>query len=176
MTLAMMTQRLVRDRCEVMRQEAILQLSRSGAPSAIIKPLYQDNWPGKKTGPGPDAELPDLSSAELKAAAKPLAPTAEELAGAAAKPSAGAGSAPADDEWRRMCLDVEAALLFYAAVIELFTERGRLPDKYFTDNGYRQIDELAVIRHAMRMNSEVAKALLKDWPNTLREGSGNARK
>ena len=29
-TLAMMTQRLVRDRCEVMRREAILQLGRSG--------------------------------------------------------------------------------------------------------------------------------------------------
>jgi hypothetical protein len=177
MTLAMMTQLLVRDRCEVMRREAILQLGRSGAPPAIIEPLYQENWPGKKPDKRPDKEPPDLSSAELTAAAKPLAgATAEELADAASKPQTDAPPALADDEWRRMRLDVEVALLFYAAVIELFTERGKLPDEYFTDESYRQIDDLAIIRHAMRMNSEVAKALLKDWPNKLREGSGNARK
>jgi hypothetical protein len=177
MTLAMMSQRLVRDRCEVMRREAILQLGRSGAPPAIIEPLYQENWPGKKTDKRPDKEPPDLSSAELTAAAKPLAgATAEELADAASKPQTDATPALADEEWRRMRLDVEVALLFYAAVIELFTERGKLLDEYFNDETYRQIDDLATIRHAMRMNSEVAKALLKDWPNKLREGSGNGRK
>jgi hypothetical protein len=184
-TLAMMTQRLVRDRCEVMRREAILQLGRSEAPPAIIKPLYQENWPGKKpdkrpgTEPGErlDKEPPNLSSAELTAAAKPLPDaTAEELADAAAKPLPDATPALADDEWRRMCLDVKVALLFYAAVIELFTERGELPGEYFTDDSCRRIDDLAIIRHAMRMNSEVAMALLKDWPDKLREGSGNVGK
>ena len=173
----MMTKRLVRDRCEVMRREAILQLGRSGAPPAIIEPLYQENWPGKKPDKRPDKEPPDLSSAELTAAARRWTDdTAKELADAASKPQPDATPALADDEWRRMGLDVEVALRFYAAVIELFTERGKLPDEYFTDETYRQIDDLAIIRHAMRMNSEVAKALLKDWPNKLREGSGNARR
>ena len=172
MTLAMMTQRLVRDRCEVMRREAILQLGRSGAPPAIIEPLYQENWPGKKPDKRPDKEPPDLSSAELTAAAKPLAgATAEKLADAASKPQTDATPALADDEWRRMRLDVEVALLFYAAVIKLFTERGKLPDEYFTDETYRQIDDLAIIRHAMRMNSEVAAALLNAWPDGPSEGS-----
>jgi hypothetical protein len=158
----MMTQRLVRDRCEVMRREAILQLGRSGAPPAIIEPLYQENWPGRKPDTRPGREPPCLSSAELTAAAKPRADDVTPT--------------PADKEWRRMRLDVEVALLFYAAVIQLFTERGKLPDEYFTSESCRQIDDLAIIRHAMRMNSEVAKALLKDWPDKLREGSGNVRK
>ena len=177
-----------------MRREAILQLGRSGAPPAVIEPLYQENWPGRKPDKRPDKrpdkEPPDLSAAELTAAAKPLAGvTAEELADAASKPPAGHPArlgtprrhpadrhpaGPADDEWRRMRLDVEVALLFYAAVIALFTERGKLPGEYFTDPACRQIDDLAIIRHAMRMNSEVAKALLEDWQNKLREGSGNA--
>lgn len=164
MTLADMTQRLVRDRCKVMRQEAILQLGRSGAPPAILQQLYQENWPGKV----PDKEPPPLSSAELTAAA-------DKLALAAAKPLADAAPDLANDEWKRMCLDVEVAVRFYAAVIKLFAEPDEEPGKIVvgdvTAKSYKRIDELAIMRHAMRMNSEVAATLLNAWPDGPSEGS-----
>jgi hypothetical protein len=167
MTLADMTQRLVRDRCKVMRQEAILQLGRSGAPPAILQPLYQENWPGKE---GPDKEPPPLSSAELMAAADKLtSAAAKKLAPADAKPLADAVPDLANDEWKRMCLDVEVAVRFYAAVIKLFTEPEEEPGKIVvgdvTAESYKRIDDLAIMRHAMRMNSEVAATLLNAWPD-----------
>jgi hypothetical protein len=164
MTLGDMTQRLVRDRCLVMRQEAILQLGRTGAPPAILQQLYQENWPGK----GPDLQPPPLSSAGLTAAADKLARAADE-------PLADTAPDQANDEWKRMCLDVEVAVRFYAAVIKLFAEPDKEPGKIVvadvTAKSYKRIDELAIMRHAMRMNSGAAAALLDAWPDGPSEGS-----
>jgi hypothetical protein len=151
--LAEMTKRLVKDRCEVMRQEAILQLGRSGAPPGILQPLYQQGWPG--------TELGGLAPGELTKAADALTRAAAGLA---------------SDEWRRMCLDVEVALLFYATVIELFAEHGDDVVTALTATSGQRIDGLATVRHAMRMNSEVARALLADWrgePPQESSGAGN---
>jgi hypothetical protein len=59
-----------------------------------------------------------------------------------------------------MCQDVAVALSFYATVIELFGERPGRVLAALRRGGYPLIDDLAVARHAMRMNSELAQALL----------------
>jgi hypothetical protein len=140
-TLGAACKNLIGDRCEVMRQEAILQLGRSGAGGDILAPLHEQHWPG-----GPDGSL---DSGALKAAA-------DSLEKAAMKPD--------NEQWATMCRDVQVALLFYAKVTELFDENanGSPPDvdEALKSGSDRLIDDLATARHTMRTNSRLAAALL----------------
>lgn len=138
--LRRVTRRLIEVRCEVMRQEAILQLSRCGAAEGILLPLHRPHWPGR----GPD----DLAPDDLEKAAT-------ELNDAAA--------AQGNDEWTKMCQDVAVALSFYATVIELFGEHSDRVVTSLKRKRYALIDDLAIARHAMRMNSELAQALLTKY-------------
>jgi hypothetical protein len=148
--LPRVTRRLIKVRCEVMRQEAILQLSRIGAAEGILLPLHRPHWPG----PGPG----DLGPDDLEKAAK-------ELNDAAA--------AQGNDEQAKMCQDVAVALSFYATVIELFGERPRRVAAALRNNRYPLIDDLAIARHAMRMNSELAQALLTKYRTDYQAGNRN---
>jgi len=148
--LPRVTRRLVKIRCEVMRQEAILQLSRSGASEGILLPLHRPHWPGRDPG--------DLAPGDLEEAAT-------ELNDAAV--------AQGHDEWTKMCQDAAVALSFYATVIQLFGER---PDHVATSlrhKRYLLIDDLAIARHAMRMNSELAQALLTKYRADYQVGDSN---
>jgi hypothetical protein len=146
-TLGAVREKLIRTRCEVMRREAILQLSRSGAGGDILTPLHQPHWPGDHGG--------RLTAGALeKAAAK--------LTDAAAAP----GNAP----WATMCQDVAVALSFYATVTRLFDGDAPLVVRALTSTseqrigGDRLIDDLAIARHAMRTNSALAAELLARLP------------
>jgi hypothetical protein len=148
--LPRVTRRLIKVRCEVMRQEAILQLSRSGASEGILLPLHRPHWPGRDPG--------DLAPDDLEKAAT-------ELNDAAA--------AQSNDEWTKMCQDVAVALSFYATVIELFGERPGRVVTSLKDKSYPLIDDLAIARHAMRMNSELAQALLTKYRTDYQAGNRN---
>jgi hypothetical protein len=136
---------LVRTRCDVMREEAILQLSRSGAPGTILLPLHGADWPGRAPG-GIRAAV--LDAADLRKSADELAASARGLR---------------NDEWQQMCADVSVALRFYAMVIEVF---GRAPARVWgdiKDERYGLIDDLARARHTMRTNSGLAEDLLDQF-------------
>lgn len=141
---------LVKARCDVMCQEAILQLSRGGAAEGILLPLHRPGWP---------------EQTPARRGRDPLEVAGRELVGAA--------KAAGNDEWTKMCQDVAVALSFYATVIDLF---GRCPGQvaaWLEAGNYQMIDALAIARHAMRMNSEVAQALLADWRERAGCGRGN---
>jgi hypothetical protein len=146
-TLEEVREKLIRTRCEVMRREAILQLSRSGAGGDILAPLHQPHWPGDPAG-------------RL---------TCGALAEAAAKLN-DAAVAPGNAQWSTMCQDAAVALSFYATVTRLFDRNAPLvvhaltsmSDQRIDDD--RLIDDLAIARHAMRTNSQLAAELLARLP------------
>jgi hypothetical protein len=142
-TLQEVTQALVRTRCDIMRQEAILQLSRSGAPGTILLPLHDDDWPGLAPG-GIRAAV--LNPADLRKSAKDLDDSVRDLG---------------NDEWQQMCADVSVALRFYAMVIEMFGRDQERVETDIRDERYGLIDDLARARHTMRTNSGLAGDLLK---------------
>jgi KAP family P-loop domain len=146
-TLGVLREKLIRTRCEVMRREAILQLSRSGAGGDILTPLHQPHWPGDPAG--------RLTSGALEEAAVMLN---------------GAAAAPGNAQWATMCQDVAVALSFYAVVTRLFDGDAPLVVQSLrsmsdprVDDG-RLIDDLAIARHAMRTNSQLAAELLARLP------------
>lgn len=149
-TLPQVTGTLVRTRCDILRQEAILQLSRSGAPGAILLPLHEAGWPGRAPG-GSKAAV--LCAADLRA-------SADELDTAAC----GLGN----DEWQQMCADVSVALRFYAMVIEVFSGAAARVGSDIKKERWGLIDGLARARHTMRTNSGLAGDLLdqfrRDYP------------
>jgi hypothetical protein len=158
-TLGVVREKLVRTRCEVMRREAILQLSRDGAGADILTPLHRPHWPGDNAG--------HLTAGAL-----------EEAAGALND----AAAAPDNAKWATMCQDVAVALSFYATVTRLFDGSAPLVVHSLTsmsdariDDG-RLIDDLAIARHAMRTNSQLAAELLEELrvPN-IPEASSGAR-
>lgn len=142
------SRRMIEVRCEVMRREAILQLSRSGASKGILLPLHRPHWPGR--------DDTDLAADDLEKAAT-------ELNDAAVVES--------NDEWTKMCQDVTVALSLYATVIELFGKRPRRVAASLKRESYPLIDDLAIARHAMRMNSELAQALLTKYRTDYLAGS-----
>jgi hypothetical protein len=151
-TLANVTRRLIKTKCAIMRQEAILQLARIGADKDVLLQLHRPYWPG--TSHATSLKPADLELAE------------DKLNRAAAGTGNGHAPAQGDDAQARedpagMYQDVAVALSLYKTVIELFCERenevtaaleGKAP--------YLLIDDLAVARHAMRINSEFARSLL----------------
>jgi len=158
-TLGEVREKLVRTRCEVMRREAILQLSRSGAGSDILTPLHQPHWPGDPAG--------RLTSGALEDAAAKLDKAAES---------------PVNAQWATMCQDVAVALSFYATVTRLFDGKAPLVVRaltYMSDprtGDGRLIDDLAIARHAMRTNSKLAAELLARLPvSGIRGASSGAR-
>lgn len=148
--LSSVTRVLVKARCDVMRQEAILQLSRGGAAEGILLPLHRPAWP---------AQTPARRGLD------PLEAAGSELVSAA--------KAAGNDEWTKMCQDVAVALSFYATVLDLFGRRPGQVAVWLKDENYQMIDDLAVARHAMRMNSEVAQALLAAWRKRAGYQTGN---
>jgi hypothetical protein len=156
-TLGGVREKLVRTRCEVMRREAILQLSRSGAGADILTPLHQPHWPGDRAG--------RLTSGAL-----------EEAAGKLNDAAAAPGNAP----WATMCQDVAVALSFYATVTRLFDGNAPLVVRALTCvsdlqiGDDRLIDDLAIARHAMRTNSQLAAELLARLPLSSVPGAGSA--
>jgi hypothetical protein len=146
-TLGEVREKLVRIRCEVMRREAILQLSRSGAGGDILTPLHQPHWPGDPAG--------RLTSGALEEAAAKLNDAA---------------AAPGNAQWATMCQDVAVALSFYATVTRLFDRNAPLVVHALTSmsdpriGDGRLIDDLAIARHAMRTNSQLAAELLARLP------------
>lgn len=146
-TLSMVREKLIRTRCEVMRREAILQLSRSGAGADILTPLHQPRWPGDPSG--------HLTCGALEEAAAKLNHAAAE---------------PGNAQWATMCQDVAVALSFYATVTRLFDGNAPLVVHALTPrpdpriDGDRLIDDLAIARHAMRTNSQLAAELLARLP------------
>jgi hypothetical protein len=155
-TLGVMREKLVRTRCEVMRREAILQLSRSGAGGDILTPLHQAHWPGDPAG--------RLTSGALEEAAAKLNDAA---------------AAPGNAQWATMCQDVAVALSFYATVTRLFDGNAPLVVHSLTSMSFawiddgRLIDDLAIARHAMRTNSQLAAELLARLPAPNIPGASN---
>jgi hypothetical protein len=163
-TLGVVREKLIGTRCEVMRREAILQLSRDGAGADILTPLHQPHWPGDPAG--------HLTSGAL-----------EEAAGTLNE----AAAAPGNAKWATMCQDVAVALSFYATVTRLFDGNAplvvqaltsmsdlRIGDDRLIDD--RLIDDLAIARHAMRTNSQLAAELLARLPvPSIPEASSGAR-
>jgi hypothetical protein len=149
-TLPEVTGTLVRTRCDIMRQEAILQLSRSGAPGVILLPLHGADWPGRAPG-GTRAAV--LDAADLRVSAAELDDSARGLG---------------NDEWQQMCADVSVALRFYAMVTEVFCWDPARVESDIKDERYGLIDDLARARHTMRTNSGLAEDLLnqfrRDYP------------
>jgi hypothetical protein len=149
-TLPEVTGTLVRTRCDIIRQEAILQLSRSGAPGAILLPLHGADWPGRAPG-GTRAAV--LDAADLRVSADELDASARSLG---------------NDEWQQMCADVSVALRFYAMVTEVFGWDPARVGSDIKDERYGLIDDLATARHTMRTNSGLAEDLLdqfrRDYP------------
>lgn len=155
-TLGEVREKLIRTRCEVIRREAILQLGRSGAGADILTPLHQPHWPGDPAG--------RLTCGALEDAAAKLNDAA---------------AAPGNAQWATMCRDVAVAMSFYATVTRLFDAKaplvvdapGSLSNPRVND---RLIDELAIARHAMRSNSQLAAQLLARLraPDTPGVGSG----
>lgn len=84
-----------------------------------------------------------------------------------------AAVAQGNDEWTKMCQDVAVALSFYATVIELFGKRPRRVVASLKRESYPPIDDLAIARHAMRMNSELAQALLTKYRKDHLAGTPN---
>jgi hypothetical protein len=159
MTLGLVREKLIRTRCEVMRREAILQLSRSGAGGGILTPLHQPHWPGDPAG--------CLTSGALEEAAAALNDAA---------------AAPGNAQWATMCQDVAVALSFYATVTRLFDGDAPRVVRALTSmsdpraDGDRLIDDLAIARHAMRTNSQLAAELLARLPvPSAPEASSGAR-
>jgi hypothetical protein len=149
-TLREITGTLIRTRCDTMCREAILQLSRSGAPGTILLPLHEADWPGR----APDGTRADvLHAADLRLSADELDGNARNLG---------------NDEWQQMCADVSVALRFYAMVIEEFGRDQARVGSDIEAEQYGLIDDLARARHAMRTNSGLAKDLLdqfrRDYP------------
>jgi hypothetical protein len=152
-TLGKVREKLIRARCEVIRREAILQLGRSGAGADILTPLHQPHWPGDPAG--------HLTCGALEEAADKLNVAA---------------AAPGNAQWATMCQDVAVALSFYATVTRLFDRAAPLvvlaltpvSDRRIYDGrpigGDRLIDDLAIARHAMRTNSQLAAELLARLP------------
>jgi hypothetical protein len=146
-TLDLVRERLIKARCEVMRREAILQLSRSGAGGDILTPLHQPHWPGDPAGRLTAGALEESSAMLNRAAA-----------------------APGNGRWSTMCQDVAVALSFYATVTRLFTGKAPLVVRALRSRSGppagddRLIDDLAIARHAMRANSQLAAELLARLP------------
>jgi hypothetical protein len=164
-TLREVTGTLVRTRCDIMRREAILQLSRSGAPGTILLPLHGANWPGRAPA---GTRAPVLRPTDLRVSADELDHSARGLG---------------NDEWQQMCADVSVALQFYAMVIEVFGRDQARVGSDIEAERYGLIDDLARARHAMRTNSGLARDLLgqfrRDHPVSgtgvagMRSGGGN---
>ena len=148
--LPSVTGRMIAVRCEVMRREAILQLGRGGASEGILLPLHRPHWPGRGDS--------DLAPEDLERAAAELNDVAV---------------AQGNDEWTKMCQDVAVALSFYATVIELFGKRPSRVVASLKRESYPLIDDLAVARHAMRMNSKLARALLAKYRTDHLTGNRN---
>jgi hypothetical protein len=127
-----------------------LQLGRSGAAEGILLPLHRPHWPGR-------GDI-DLAPGDLEKAAR-------ELSDAAA--------AEGNDEWTNMCQDVAVTLSFHATVIELFGKRPHRVAAALKRESYPLIDDLAIARHAMRMNSKLARALLTKYRTDHLTGSRN---
>jgi hypothetical protein len=130
-----------------MRREAILQLSRSGAGGDILTPLHRPHWPGDRAG--------CLTAPALEEAAASLKTAA---------------AVPGNAQWATMCQDVAVALSFYATVTRLFDGNAPLVVAALASMSNprtgddRLIDDLAVARHAMRTNSQLAAELLARLP------------
>jgi hypothetical protein len=137
-------EKLIRARCEVMRREAILQLGRSGAGGDILAPLHQRHWPGDAHG--------CLTSDALEEAADALEEEAKKLDDDAKEPG--------NTQLATMCRDVAVALSFYAVVTQLFDGTGRRVHQALKSKSDPLVDDLAVARHAMRTNSQLAAKLL----------------
>jgi hypothetical protein len=131
-----------------------LQLSRGGAGGDILTPLHRPHWPGDPAGQRTSDALEEAATS-LKAA----------------------GAAPGNAQWATMCQDVAVALSFYATVTRLFDEDADLvidalrstPDPRTA----RLIDDLAVARHAMWTNSQLAAELLARLPVPDLPGGSN---
>jgi hypothetical protein len=147
-TLDVVRERLIRTRCEVMLQEASLQLSRSGAGADILTPLHQPHWLGYPAG--------RLTSGALEEVAVKLHDDAKK---------------PGNAQWATMCQDVAVALSFYATVTRLFDGNAPLVVHSLKSMSDPLIDDLANARHAMRTNSQLAAELL----DNIRGTSGGAR-
>jgi hypothetical protein len=167
-TLREVTDSLVRSRCDIMRQEATLQLSRSGAPGNLLQPLHESEWPAQKV-PGavarPLTPPPSLEPNDLRASAVKLYEHVKN---------------PGNDEVKQMCEDVSVALEFYATVVEVFGPDPNLVKAALDDERnkkskqYRLIDDLARARHAMRTNSDLAQELLKKYhKDHVKNGGGH---
>lgn len=151
--LPRMTRRMIEVRCEVMRREAILQLSRGGAAEGILLPLHRPHWPGR--GGGIDLAPNDLEKA------------ATELTEAAA--------AEGNDEWTKMCQDVAVALSFYATVIELFGKRPHRVAASLKRESYPLIDDLAIAPcHADELQARAGPA--RQLPDGPADGEPQWRK
>jgi hypothetical protein len=150
-TLAKVSQGLAQSKLGALRQGAIQQLSRSGAPGVMLAPLHNPDWPG-------------LTPPEITAAALDLVSAARDVD---------------NEEWKHMCQDAIVALSFYSTLIEVFCYRPDdvakalvlTPDGLIDDSAIELIDGLAIARHAMRTNSEDAHGLLEEY--RLRNQIGN---
>jgi hypothetical protein len=150
-TLVKVSQGLAKSKLGALRQGAIQQLSRSGAPGVMLAPLHNPDWPG-------------LTPPEITAAALDLVNAARDVD---------------NEEWKHMCQDAIVALSFYSTLIEVFCYRPDdvskalvlTPGGLIDDSAIELIDGLAIARHAMRTNSDDAHVLLEEY--RLRNQIGN---
>jgi uncharacterized membrane protein YeaQ/YmgE (transglycosylase-associated protein family) len=157
-TLPAATAELIRARCEVMRQEAVLQLGRSGATGEVMLDLFRPGWPFTTALDLTDPHWPDRAARNLGAAADTMAKAAGD---------------PANGRWKGMYQDVAVALELYATVIQVFACQPDAVASAIKDQQYGLIEELAITRHAMRGNSELARGLLGKYRTDHQLGNVN---
>jgi hypothetical protein len=142
-TLPKMTSALVRRELESLRHAAVRQLAENAGPGPLLAELHDCRWPGK---------LDELTG------------TAMRLAAAAR--DAGSGTC------RHVCQELVMALSFAATVTEVFGSGEDHLVSCLRKAEHGIVDDLAAVRHAMKVNLGLAHLLLEQYRQ--RHGIGNA--
>jgi hypothetical protein len=127
---------LIRRELDSLRQVSVRQLSESSGPGLLLADLHDRRWPGE---------------------------TPPQFTDAASRMAAAARDAQSDQA-RQLCQELVVSLSFYATALEAFgpAARDRLVG-CLKDRDYAIVDDLAAVRHAMRVNAGLAHLLLERY-------------
>jgi hypothetical protein len=142
-TLTKMASALVKRELESLRQASIRRLAENAGPGPLLVGLHDRQWPGTKPDEFLDAAL------RLAAAAR----------------------GTESDACRQVCEELVMTLSFSATVSEVF---GAAQDHLVTclqNSDHEIVDDLAEVRHAMKVNTGLAHRLLEQYRQ--RRGIGN---
>jgi hypothetical protein len=137
---------LIHRELDSLRQVSVRQLSENSASGPLLAALHDRDWPGA---------------------------TPSQFTDAASRMAAAARDAQSDQA-RQLCQELVVSLSFYGTALEAFGPAAL--DRLVTclkDRNYAIIDDLAAVRHAMRVNAGLAHWLLERY--RLANGTGRSR-